>query len=141
MSSQVMQWPRLLGPEEQEVLELTRRLLDAIAERDWEEYCQLCDEGLTSFEPEARGCLVEGLAFHQFYFDTRIAEVYGRSTICAPFVRMLGRDVALVAYVRITQRVKPDGTVASDRFEETRVWQRQADGGWRHVHFHRSAHG
>ncbi len=138
MSSDGQAKPQPAGGLEHEVLQLTHRLLEAIARRDWEEYCRLCDERLTSFEPEAKGCLIQGLDFHRFYFDQRVPEPYGRSTVCAPFVRILGDSAALVAYVRVTQRLKPDGTVCSERYEETRIWQRQSNGQWRHVHFHRS---
>lgn len=30
---------------------------------------KICDPGLTSFEPEALGNLVEGTEFHRFYFE------------------------------------------------------------------------
>lgn len=30
---------------------------------------KICDPGLTSFEPEALGNLVEGTDFHRFYFE------------------------------------------------------------------------
>lgn len=30
---------------------------------------RICDPGLTSFEPEALGNLVEGMDFHKFYFE------------------------------------------------------------------------
>ena len=46
-------------------------------------------------------------------------------------------DVAVIAYVRLNQRVGADGLPVSSAVEETRVWQRQ-DGKWKHVHFHRS---
>ena len=52
-----------------DLLDLNQRLLDSIAEGDWATYCQLCDPGMTAFEPEACGHLVEGLDFHKFYFD------------------------------------------------------------------------
>lgn len=32
---------------------------------------KICDPGLTSFEPEALGNLVEGMDFHKFYFENR----------------------------------------------------------------------
>ena len=57
--------------------------------------------------------------------------------MCAPRVRVMG-DVAVVAYVRLVQRVGTDGQPVTAAVEETRVWQRQA-GRWKHVHFHRSA--
>lgn len=120
-----------------ELLDVTRRLLEAIAAGDWETYQLLCDPTLSAFEPEARGQLVEGLDFHRFYFalERRAAPV--NTTMASPHVRMLGDDVAVVSYVRLTQTLAADGHPATARFEETRVWQRQA-GQWRHVHFHRS---
>lgn len=30
---------------------------------------RICDPGLTSFEPESLGNLVEGMDFHKFYFE------------------------------------------------------------------------
>ena len=32
---------------------------------------KICDPGLTSFEPEALGNLVEGMDFQRFYFENR----------------------------------------------------------------------
>lgn len=32
---------------------------------------RICDPGLTSFEPESLGNLVEGMDFHKFYFENR----------------------------------------------------------------------
>jgi calcium/calmodulin-dependent protein kinase (CaM kinase) II len=120
-----------------ELLDLTQRLLDSIANGDWATYQELCDSTLTAFEPEAPGQLVEGLAFHRFYFD--LGGVLGRhqTTMCAPHVRVMG-DVAVVCYARLVQKLGSDGAPVTAATNETRVWQRQ-NGRWRHVHFHRSA--
>jgi calcium/calmodulin-dependent protein kinase (CaM kinase) II len=119
-----------------DLLALTQRLLDAIANRDWATYEELCDPSLTAFEPEACGQLVEGLAFHRFYFD--LADSGGRrqTSMAAPRVRVIG-DCAIVTYARLNQRAGPDGVPHTAAFAETRVWQRR-DGRWWHVHFHRS---
>ena len=121
----------------QEIIALNRRLLDSIVGGDWKTYETLCDDSLTCFEPECLGHLVEGLAFHKFYFDLPGG---GKSlintTLCAPHVRFLGPDAAVLSYVRLTQKIGPDGPV-SVRVTETRIWQR-TNGQWRHVHFHRS---
>ena len=53
-----------------------------------------------------------------------------------PHVRLM-ENVAIVSYVRLTQRLL-DGKPVTSAFEETRVWEKQAEG-WKHVHFHRSA--
>jgi calcium/calmodulin-dependent protein kinase (CaM kinase) II len=120
----------------EELLRLNQRLLDAIASGDWAVYQELCDPTLTAFEPEALGQLVEGLDFHRFYFDIGSFRSQHRTTMCSPHVRVLG-DVAVVAYVRLNQRVGDNAAPVTVGFEETRVWHRQ-DGRWRHVHFHRS---
>lgn len=121
-----------------ELLELTQQLLDCIATADWETYERLCDPTLSAFEPEARGHLIDGMDFHRFYFDLESNETPKNTTISSPHVRLLGDDAAVVSCVRLIQHLDRDGHPQTSRFEETRVWERQA-GGWRHVHFHRSA--
>lgn len=120
-----------------EVLELNQRLLDSIAEGDWETYSSLCDPTLTAFEPEARGHLVEGMEFHRFYFDLGSGGGPRNNTMASPHVRVMG-DVAVISYVRLVQRLDEAGRPVTICGEETRIWQRQ-EGTWRHVHFHRSA--
>ncbi len=120
-----------------ELLQLNQRLLDSIAMGDWATYQELCDPALTAIEPESHGQLVEGMEFHRFYFD--LGGIRGRhhhTTMCAPRVRLLG-DTAVITYVRLVQRVGPEGGPVTQSSAETRVWQ-QRDGRWRHVHFHRS---
>jgi calcium/calmodulin-dependent protein kinase (CaM kinase) II len=126
-----------MSDAEREILQINQRLLEAIAQGDWAAYEKLCDPGLTAFEPEGQGQLIEGLEFHRFYFRLGGARGPHHTTMCSPQVRLMG-DVALVSCVRLNQRVGPDGTPTVAAFEETRVWQRQKEG-WRHVHFHRSA--
>ena len=122
------------------LLELTQRLLDSIVKGDWDAYQNLCDPSLTCFEAEARGQLVEGLAFHRFYFSLPASgpKTPKHVSLTSPHVRMLGDDAAVVSYVRLTQSVDAAGAPQTSRFEETRVWHRIA-GHWKHVHFHRSA--
>jgi calcium/calmodulin-dependent protein kinase (CaM kinase) II len=123
-------------PQIKELLQLNQRLLESIAEADWPTYEELCDSSLTAFEPEAKGQLVEGMTFHHFYFDLGGVKRHHHTTLCSPHVRIMG-DVAVVAYVRLMQKIAADGAPVTMAFEETRVWQRQ-HGCWKHVHFHRS---
>jgi calcium/calmodulin-dependent protein kinase (CaM kinase) II len=121
-----------------ELLHLNQRLLDSIAAGDWATYQELCDPSLTAVEPEAPGGqVVEGLAFHRFYFD--LGGIRGRhqTTMTSPRVRVMG-DAAVVSYVRLIQRVGGDGNPVTVASAETRIWQK-IDGRWKHVHFHRSA--
>ena len=121
-----------------ELLQLSQQLLDSITSGDWETYAALCDPSLTAFEPEARGERVEGMAFHRFYFDMPRRDTPTQNTITAPRVQTLGDSGALITYVRLVQWIDDEGRPHTERFEETRIWQRQ-EGRWRHVHFHRSA--
>jgi ketosteroid isomerase-like protein len=120
----------------QELLAHNQRLLDSIAAADWKTYAELCDPSLTCFEPEARGSLIEGLAFHEFYFKLGPTKEPHHTTMASPHVRLMG-DVAVVSYVRVNQRMQADGAPATKTVEETRVWHK-VNGRWRHVHFHRS---
>jgi ketosteroid isomerase-like protein len=121
----------------QALLTLTQKLLDSVIHQDWTTYKDLCDSSLTAFEPEACGQLVEGLDFHQWYFQLGGGSRPVQITLCQPKVRVLG-DVAIVTYVRLQQRLSNDDRPQTLAFEETRIWHRQS-GHWKHVHFHRSA--
>jgi calcium/calmodulin-dependent protein kinase (CaM kinase) II len=121
---------------ENELINLTRQLLDAIAAADWDTYQRLCDPTLTAFEPEGRGHEIEGLEFHRFYFNLGPGKAPRQTTIVSPRVRVMG-DVAVVSYVRLVQSGAEGSGPITSAYEETRVWQRQ-QGRWRHVHFHRS---
>jgi calcium/calmodulin-dependent protein kinase (CaM kinase) II len=120
-----------------ELVRLNERLLESIAAGDWAAYQELCDPTLTAIEGESHGQVVEGLSFHKFYFD--LGGIRGRhhTTMCAPHIRVLG-DVAVLAYVRLVQKIGPDGAPVTAAAAETRVWHKR-DGRWRHVHFHRTS--
>src|SRR5947208_13886193 len=107
-------------PVGEELLRLSQRLLDSIAQGDWAAYQELCDPSLTAFEPEALGQLVEGMEFHRFYFNLGSVSRGHYTTMCSPRIRVLG-DVAVIAYVRLNQRVAADGLPVSTGFEETRI--------------------
>src|SRR5437764_5860104 len=99
-----------MSETEAELLALTRRLLESITSGDWQTYEELCDPTLTAFEPEAPGQLVEGLAFHRFYFDLGGVRGQHQTIMCSPHVRLMG-DVAVVSYARLVQTRGADGAV------------------------------
>lgn len=119
-----------------EIIAITRRLLSAVAERDWAAYEELSDPELTCFEPETCGQIVSGLGFHMYYFVGGAESARWQSTMCSPVVWELGPDAAAIAYTRVVQTETPEGPV-SQAFAESRIW-RKTDGQWKHVHFHRS---
>ncbi|XP_061645712.1 calcium/calmodulin-dependent protein kinase type II subunit gamma-like isoform X3 [Phyllopteryx taeniolatus] len=121
----------------QEIIKMTEQLIEAINNGDFEAYTRICDPGLTSFEPEALGNLVEGMDFHKFYFDNLLSKNSKpvHTTILNPHVHLMGEDAACIAYIRLTQYVDAQGRPSSCQSEETRVWQRR-DAKWLNVHFH-----
>ncbi|KAM4532034.1 calcium/calmodulin-dependent protein kinase type II subunit beta isoform 2-T3 [Fundulus diaphanus] len=121
----------------QEIIKITEQLIEAVNNGDFEAYAKICDPGLTSFEPEGLGNLVEGMDFHRFYFDNLLSKNSKpiHTTILNPHVHMIGEDAACIAYIRLTQFVDSQGTPRSSQSEETRVWHRR-DSRWQNVHFH-----
>ncbi len=126
----------MIDPIAAEIVAVNQKLLESIATGDWNTYVALCDPTLSCFEPEARGHLVQGLEFHRFYFDLGAPDSPRTTTMASPHVRIIG-TVAIVSYIRLTQRLDPSGAPITTQMEETRVWRRE-EGAWRHVHFHRS---
>uniref|UniRef100_UPI0037E7AE52 calcium/calmodulin-dependent protein kinase type II subunit beta isoform X5 n=1 Tax=Semicossyphus pulcher TaxID=241346 RepID=UPI0037E7AE52 len=121
----------------QEIIKITEQLIEAVNNGDFEAYAKICDPGLTSFEPEGLGNLVEGMDFHRFYFDNLLSKNSKpiHTTILNPHVHMIGDDAACIAYIRLTQFVDEQGRPRSSQSEETRVWHRR-DSRWQNVHFH-----
>ncbi|XP_039893050.1 calcium/calmodulin-dependent protein kinase type II subunit gamma isoform X21 [Simochromis diagramma] len=121
----------------QEIIKMTEQLIEAINNGDFEAYTRICDPGLTSFEPEALGNLVEGMDFHKFYFENLLSKNSKpvHTTILNPHVHLIGEDAACIAYIRLTQYIDGQGRPRSCQSEETRVWHRR-DAKWLNVHFH-----
>uniref|UniRef100_A0A2K5NKK1 calcium/calmodulin-dependent protein kinase n=1 Tax=Cercocebus atys TaxID=9531 RepID=A0A2K5NKK1_CERAT len=121
----------------QEIIKITEQLIEAINNGDFEAYTKICDPGLTSFEPEALGNLVEGMDFHKFYFENLLSKNSKpiHTTILNPHVHVIGEDAACIAYIRLTQYIDGQGRPRTSQSEETRVWHRR-DGKWLNVHYH-----
>uniref|UniRef100_A0AAQ4NT70 calcium/calmodulin-dependent protein kinase n=1 Tax=Gasterosteus aculeatus aculeatus TaxID=481459 RepID=A0AAQ4NT70_GASAC len=123
----------------QEIIKVTEQLIEAINNGDFEAYTLICDPGLTSFEPEAMGNLVEGTDFHRFYFENALSK--GKQPIHTillnPHVHLIGEEAACIAYIRLTQYIDGNGMPCTMQSEETRIWHRR-DSKWQNIHFHRS---
>ncbi|KAK7500977.1 hypothetical protein BaRGS_00007857 [Batillaria attramentaria] len=116
------------------------QLLQAVTSGNYDDYTNLVDPHLTSFEPEALGNLIVGMDFHKFYFDHVMSKNNKpvNTSILNPHVHLLGDDAACIAYVRLTQYIDRNGLPVTMQSEETRIWQRK-DSKWQNVHFHRSS--
>uniref|UniRef100_A0A4W5JZ65 calcium/calmodulin-dependent protein kinase n=1 Tax=Hucho hucho TaxID=62062 RepID=A0A4W5JZ65_9TELE len=124
----------------QEIIKVTEQLIEAINNGDFEAYTKICDPGLTSFEPEALGNLVEGTDFHKFYFENALSRSKQgpvHTILLNPHVHLIGEDAACIAYIRLTQYMDASGMPRTMQSEETRIWHRR-DAKWQNIHFHRS---
>uniref|UniRef100_A0AAR2IWF4 calcium/calmodulin-dependent protein kinase n=1 Tax=Pygocentrus nattereri TaxID=42514 RepID=A0AAR2IWF4_PYGNA len=129
----------LFFSRKQEIIKVTEQLIESINSGDFEAYSKICDPGLTSFEPEALGNLVEGHDFHRFYFENGLSKGNKpvHTILLNPHVHLIGEDAACIAYIRLTQYMDGSGRPRTMQSEETRVWHRR-DGKWQNIHFHRS---
>ncbi|XP_054590061.1 calcium/calmodulin-dependent protein kinase type II delta 1 chain isoform X11 [Nothobranchius furzeri] len=123
----------------QEIIKVTEQLIEAINNGDFEAYTKICDPGITSFEPEALGNLVEGTDFHRFYFENALskAKLHIHTILLNPHVHLIGDEAACIAYIRLTQYMDSNGMPRTMQSEETRIWHRR-DGKWQNIHLHRS---
>ncbi|XP_075890006.1 calcium/calmodulin-dependent protein kinase type II delta 1 chain isoform X5 [Nelusetta ayraudi] len=123
----------------QEIIKVTEQLIEAINNGDFEAYTKICDPGLTSFEPEALGNLVEGTDFHRFYFENALSKTKQpiHTILLNPHVHLIGEEAACIAYIRLTQYIDGNGLPRTMQSEETRIWHRR-DSKWQNIHFHRS---
>lgn len=136
----------LLGDDH--VVALNQSLLNAIVRSDYATYDVLCSNDMTCFEPESNNILVQGKAFHKFYFDlprnigneksqTLYDNVHTNVTMANVHVRRIGLDVAIVAYVRLDQCCAEGQAPTTRQCSETRVWER-CNLQWKCIHVHRS---
>uniref|UniRef100_A0A8C7N3T5 calcium/calmodulin-dependent protein kinase n=1 Tax=Oncorhynchus kisutch TaxID=8019 RepID=A0A8C7N3T5_ONCKI len=123
----------------QEIIKVTEQLIESINNGDFEAYAKICDPGLTSFEPEALGNLVEGHDFHRFYFDNALSKGSKpvHTILLNPHVHLIAENAACIAYIRLSQYMDAGGMPRTMQSEETRVWHRR-EGKWQNIHFHRS---
>ena len=129
-----------ISPRDQEILAINQAMLESVAAGNWESYSQVCSPEISCFEGESEGHLVEGHAFHRYYFDLASQSQSTASpvniTMARPHLRWLSDDAVVVSYTRLTQTIH-NGEPITTRCCETRIWQ-QSEGTWLQVHAHRS---
>ncbi|XP_029911567.1 calcium/calmodulin-dependent protein kinase type II delta 2 chain-like [Myripristis murdjan] len=107
----------------QEIIKVNEQLIESINNGDLG--LRICDPGLTSFEPETLGNLVEGHDFHRFYFENALSK--GNKLV---HTILLNPHMHLHVW-------DGSGMPHTMQSEETRVWHR-CEGKWQNIHFHRS---
>jgi calcium/calmodulin-dependent protein kinase (CaM kinase) II len=122
------------------ILALNQAMLESVVHGDWSTYASYCSDDLSCFEAETNGVLVEGLPFHQYYFELPsgggAASTPVNVSMGRPHLRWLSEDAVVLSYTRLTQRLQ-EGAAVTASCCETRIWQRR-DGRWQQVHVHRS---
>ena len=122
---------------QEELIDLTRRMLTAIQSGDYETYRALCAPDLTAFENDVAPYRIDGVDFHTDLIEAA-REQYShllRFDMLQPSVQIYG-NAAVVAYTRLlTFAVDVPPTWRSSN--ETRVFVRFPEG-WKMVHFHRT---
>ena len=129
-----------ISPRDQEILAINQAMLESVAAGDWENYSQVCSPEISCFEAESEGHLVEGHAFHHYYFalesQNQKTPTPVNVTMARPHLRWLSDNAVVVSYTRLTQKIH-NGEPITTRCCETRIWQ-QREGTWLQVHVHRS---
>jgi len=132
-----------ISKRDDEILAINQAMLDSVLRGDWNSYVSYCSDDISCFEAETNGVLVEGKAFHRFYFSDDDSSNTGTSatasaqvTMVRPHLRWLSDDVVVLSYTRLVQRVS-EGVFSTNSCCETRIWQR-LDKRWQQVHVHRS---
>ncbi len=125
------------SPEDQELLDITETMLDAIHRGDADTYASLCATDLTCFE-DVCPYRIDGIPFHvslikQMAQDPLQQPV--RFDLLTPRVQRYG-DSAVVTYTRLLT-FDDAGKPSWRTFNESRVYVKQ-NGSWLMVHFHRT---
>jgi ketosteroid isomerase-like protein len=122
---------------EEELLDVTRRMMTAIHAGDYETYRSLCSPDLTAFENDVAPYRIDGVEFHLDLIESAREQFSHllRFDILQPSVQVFG-DAAVIAYTRLLT-FAGDVPPAWRTSNETRVFIRMG-GHWRMVHFHRT---
>lgn len=129
------------GQTERELLEITRRMLNAIHTGDAHTYADLCRPELTCFE-DVCAYRIDGIEFHTSLIRQMAenpANRPARFDMLTPHVQLYG-DTAIVTYTRL-MTYDLDGKPTWRTFNETRVFIKEHNkehSNWKMAHFHRS---
>ena len=130
-----------LSQRDRDILAINQAMLESVLQGDWSSYAAFCSDDVSCFEAETNGVLVEGLAFHRFYFadsdsDNSSTPARAQVTMVRPHLRWLADDIVVLSYTRLVQR-QIGSEASTSSCCETRIWQRRNQS-WTQVHVHRS---
>jgi len=124
---------------EEEVLAITRQMLDAMHTADPEVHRRHCAEDMSSYEWYIAPNRIDGLEFHLKLIEGGGNGAPSRLDLLTPRVQVYG-DTAIVNYTLLKTVLPGPGILLPPEFStinETRVFVK-LDGVWKMVHLHKS---
>jgi len=126
-----------MSEPENEILALTRRMLDAMYTADPDVHRTHCTEDMSSFEWYIAPYRIDGVEFHLRLIEDGGNGTPSRLEMLTPRVQVYG-DTAIICYTLLKTTVASDGQPAQfSTINETRVFVKQ-DGIWKMAHLHKS---
>jgi len=128
-----------MADAEEEVLTITRQMLDAMYTADPEVHRQHCAEDMSSYEWYIAPNRIDGLEFHLKLIEGGGNGAPSRLDLLTPRVQVYG-DTAIVNYTLLKTVFPGPGILMPPDFStinETRVFVK-LDGVWKMVHLHKS---
>ena len=126
-----------LSNEQQSLIEITEKMLNAINSGDSRTYADLCSPDLTCYEDVCTH-RIDGVEFHLTLINQMSQSPAMRATRCdilEPCVQIYGNS-AIVTYTRL-MTYDGSGVPRWATSNETRVFSNES-GSWKMVHFHRT---
>jgi len=128
-----------MADAEEEVLAITRQMLDAMYTADPEVHRRHCAEDMSSYEWYIAPNRIDGLEFHLKLIEGGGNGAPSRLDLLTPRVQVYG-DTAIVNYTLLKTVFPGPGILMPPDFStinETRVFVK-LDGVWKMVHLHKS---
>ncbi len=132
-----------MNETEQEVLDVTRQLIESVYRRDLDFYRAHATEDMSAYEWFIAPARIDGLAFHLHLMGAGGmvgVDENSRVDLLDPRVQLCGsaEDVAIVTFtLLVTYPAVGQGKPAFYTDNQTRVLVRDGDT-WKMIHFHRS---
>ena len=121
---------------EQEILDLTRQMLEAMYTADPEVHRLHCTEDLTSFEWYIAPYRIDGVEFHLRLIEEGGNGAPARLDMLTPKVQVYG-DAAIICYTLLKTMFIDGQPPQFSTMNETRVFVKQEDV-WKMAHLHKS---
>ena len=121
---------------EEEVLEITRQMLDAMYSGNPEVHRQHSAEDMSSYEWYIAPQRIDGLEFHLALIEAGGNGTSSRLDMLTPRVQVYG-DTAIVNYTLLKTTISENAPPQFATMNETRVFVK-LDGVWKMVHLHKS---